>query len=110
MLIDTHCHLNHEQFVGDLEVTIDRAISVGVERMIVSGFDLESSESAVHLADRYPFLYAVVGIHPHDAIGFNGASEARILELAVHPRVVAIGEIGLDYHYELPPTEEQASV
>jgi len=76
----------------------------------VIGFDLDSSESAVDLADCFSSVYAVVGIHPHDAANYGGATEARIRDLAVHPRVVAIGEIGLDYHYDLPPRDIQANV
>src|SRR2546422_10144142 len=110
MLIDTHSHLNHEQFEGDVDGAIERALSAGVERMIVIGFDIESSESAVNLADKFSSLFAVVGVHPHDAVTYDGATQGRTRELALHPRVVAIGEIGLDYHYELPPRDDQARV
>jgi TatD DNase family protein len=107
MLIDTHCHLNHELFDGDVGATIARAKSSGVEKMIVIGFDLASSERAVSLSEQYPAVYAAVGIHPHDARKYDRFAEDKIAKLGRHPRVVAIGEIGLDYHYDNSPKNDQ---
>src|ERR1043166_3078171 len=109
MFIDTHCHFNHEQFSEDLEPAIDRAIAAGVERMFVVGFDQESSEAAINLSERFSSLYAAIGIHPHDAKSYSSSSEMHLRDLAGHPRVAAIGEIGLDYHYDFSPVAEQKS-
>ncbi|HXG23312.1 MAG TPA: TatD family hydrolase [Chthonomonadales bacterium] len=107
MLIDTHCHLNHEQFQADLLEVIERALAAGVERMIVVGFDLPSSEEAVRLADSHLSLYAAIGVHPHEARIYGLTVEERLMDLSRHPKVVAIGEIGLDYHYDFSPRHDQ---
>lgn len=107
MLVDTHCHLNHEQFAEDSDEVIARAKAAGVERMIVVGFDLPSSEQALALADQYRELYAAVAVHPHDAKSYDQASEERLRELAQNPKAIAIGEIGLDYHYDFSPRDAQ---
>jgi TatD DNase family protein len=107
MIIDTHCHLNHEQFTTDVPHTIERARQAGVEKMIVVGYDLPSSEAAVLLAERYQGVYAAVAIHPHDAKHYDDSAENRLLELAASKKVAAIGEIGLDYHYDFSPVEAQ---
>ncbi len=106
-LIDTHCHLNHQLFSEDLEAVIERAHAASVREMIVVGYDLESSEHAVVLANRYSSVYAAVAVHPHDAHNYDCATEERLRELAADPRVAAIGEIGLDYHYDFSPREDQ---
>jgi TatD DNase family protein len=111
-LIDTHCHFNHEKFaseggVNEVEAAIARASEAGVNRMLVVGFDLDSSQLAVDLANQYSCLYAAVGIHPHDSKHYDSASEDKLKEWAQDPRVVAIGEIGLDYHYDFSPREAQ---
>lgn len=96
MLIDTHCHLNFAAFDADWRQVADEAVKNGVEKMIVVGADLTSSAKAVELAQKHKALYAAVGIHPHHA---NGSVDLReIKKLAQNKKVVAIGEIGLDYH------------
>ncbi len=108
MLIDTHCHFNHERFADDLAETLARAARAGVSQMIVVGFDLASSELAVALAEAHPeTLFAAIGIHPHDSKHWDEAAASRLRTLADHPRVVAIGEIGLDFHYDFSPSEAQ---
>lgn len=107
MLVDTHCHLNHDQFHGDSESAVLRAQEAGVSRLVVVGYDLDSSEIAVSLATEIPSVFAVVGIHPHDARNYGPNAEIRVRELAAAPRVVAIGEIGLDFHYDFPPVTDQ---
>lgn len=107
LLVDTHAHLNHEDFTADLPDTIERARSAGVTRMVVPGYDLPSSERAVQLAAQYDGVYAAVGVHPHDAKTFDGAALAQIRQLAAAPKVVAIGEVGLDFHYNFSPPEKQ---
>lgn len=111
MLFDSHCHLNSDQF-DDRAVAqlIETAKEHGVTRITVPGYDRKSSSRAVELADRWPELYAAVGIHPNDA---NGATEEmynQLREWAEHPRVVAIGEIGLDYYWDTTPKEVQFEV
>jgi TatD DNase family protein len=107
MLIDSHCHLNHEQLRDDVPGVLARAAAAGVERMIVVGFDLASSEEAVAIASAHPAVYAAVAVHPHDARDYDEAVEARLRELASTSKLVAIGEIGLDYHYDFSPRDAQ---
>jgi TatD DNase family protein len=108
LLIDTHCHFNHEKFADDIPQAIQRAQEAGVGQMIVVGFDMDGSEAAVRMSEEYPgVLYAVIGVHPHDSKDWNEASEARLRVLSDHPHVVAIGEIGLDYHYDFSPRDAQ---
>lgn len=107
MLIDTHSHLNHEDFAEDLPQAITRAREAGVERILVAGYDMPSSEKAVEIAGAYEGVVASVGIHPHDAKSLKPADLDRLRELAAWEKVVAIGEIGLDFHYNFSPREEQ---
>lgn len=106
-MIDSHAHLDFPQFDADRGQVIARAIGAGVISIINVGADLLSSERSVKLAERYPFVYAAVGIHPHDADTLNKASLGLLREMAMHPRVVAIGEIGLDYYRDLSPRDRQ---
>lgn len=99
MWIDTHSHVNFKAFESDWKEVVERAVAAGVEKMIVVGADLASSKRAVELAQQHPALYAAVGIHPHHARDITIIKNIKIIEnLAKQPRVVAIGEIGLDYH------------
>lgn len=104
---DSHAHLDFSQFDDDREQVIDRALKAGVSRIINVGADLSSSERSIELAVNYPFVYASVGIHPHDADTLNEASLDALRGLATHPRVVAIGEIGLDFYRDLSPRDRQ---
>ena len=120
-MIDTHTHLNFQAFEKDWSKVVDRAVKAGVTKMIVVGTDLESSQKAVDMANSHPALYAAVGIHPHHARQIrNQKSEIRNLiiqleNLAQHPKVIAIGECGLDYHryqntkYQILNTEKEWS-
>ena len=108
MLIDTHCHFNHARFADDLAETMTRARQAGVSQMVVVGFDRASSEQAVSLSEQHPgVLFAAIGIHPHDAKDWDAAAAARLRALADHPHVIAIGEIGLDFHHNFSPREAQ---
>ncbi len=98
MFIDTHCHLNFHQFDADRELVVQRAVDAGVGIIINPAVDLATSRQAIALAERYPGVYAQVGVHPNDAADFSAATLAELAELALHPKVVAIGEIGLDYY------------
>jgi TatD DNase family protein len=101
-LIDSHCHLNDEKFDADREQVIERALAAGVEHMMAI--------DAPEFAEGYPFMYATIGVHPHEASKANEESFARMRDLASHPKVLAIGEIGLDYHYDFSPRDVQKSV
>ena len=106
-LIDTHMHLHSAQFDGDRQATFERAVAAGVARMIEIGYDIESSHAAVQLAETDPRVFAVVGIQPHHAAIADDTWLAEIRTLAGHPRVVAIGEIGLDYFHNRAPHDLQ---
>ncbi|PWA12113.1 hydrolase TatD [Pueribacillus theae] len=110
MLFDTHTHLNAEQFHEDVEDVIVRAQEAGVSEMIVVGFDHKTIEGAISLVERYDFLYAAVGWHPVDAIEMNENDLNWIEDLCPHPKVVALGETGLDYHWDKSPKEVQKTV
>lgn len=107
MLIDTHSHLADPEFDADREAVIERAVAAGVRRMILIGTDLPSSRRAVALAERHPFLWAAVGLHPHEAKSIDAPLLHALEKLADHPKVVGIGEAGLDYHYHYSSPEEQ---
>lgn len=106
-LVDSHAHLDHDLFAGDVDAVIVRAQAAGVRYIVTIGSDLASSEAAVRLAEKYPCVYATVGIHPHEAVQLDDKAYRRLQELAAHPRVVAIGEIGLDYYYDHSPRPVQ---
>jgi TatD DNase family protein len=98
-LIETHAHLDYPDFEADLEAVISRATEAGVTRIISIGTGMESSRRAVALADRFPNVYAVVGIHPTNVVDEGLDFLPALRELALHPKVVAIGETGIDYHH-----------
>lgn len=110
MFIDTHAHLVAPEFNDDREAVIERAREAGVEAIIVPGTDLASSRDAVSLAEKYDFIYACVGIHPHEAAKADERSLQEIERLSEHRKVVAIGEIGLDFHYDFSPRDRQLEV
>lgn len=105
-LLDSHTHLSFPQFDADREAVIQRAREAGLVAIIEIGADLESSRAAVALAEAHDF-YAAIGIHPHDAETLTPAALAELRELARHSKVVAIGEIGLDYYRDLSPRDAQ---
>ena len=111
-LVDSHCHLDDKQFDEDREQTIERARAAGVERLMAigTGNGPPDLEAAIRLANRYPFLYATVGVHPHDAVKATDETFAQLRELSRHPKVRALGEIGLDYHYDFSPRDVQRTV
>ena len=108
MLVDTHCHLGWHAFDADRDAVIWRAVELGVARMVTVGVDVASSRGAIELADRYEAIYAAVGVHPNDAAEFKPDTLAEIRVLAQHPKVVAIGEIGLDNHWKTVAPDAQA--
>ncbi|MEA2674257.1 MAG: TatD DNase family protein [Chloroflexota bacterium] len=106
-LIDSHCHLNADRFAGDAAAVVDRARAAGLERILVPGWNVASSERALELVDRFDWLDVAVGVHPHDAAKVDDAGWRRIVHLAADPRVVAIGETGLDYDRVFSPIPDQ---
>ena len=98
MLIDTHAHLDFPEFAADLTELIGRARDAGVERIITIGTSIEGSRRALELANRFPNVFATIGVHPNEAVEAGNDVVGSLRELAHNPRVVAIGEIGLDYH------------
>lgn len=107
MLIDTHAHLQDPAFNRDRKEILERAEAAGLEKIICIGYDYETSVEAVQLARQFPEVYAVVGVHPHDAKTLSTEVLAQLYDLARDPRVVAIGETGLDYYRNLSSPEEQ---
>jgi len=110
MFIDTHVHLNADQYDEDLKEVIDRALNSKVEKMVVIGFDRKTIKRAIELAEQYDFIYAVVGWHPVDAIDCTDEDLEWIEQLAAHEKVVGIGETGLDYHWDKSPRDIQQQV
>lgn len=106
-MIDTHTHLDRKDFDQDRRQVIQFALSNGVEKIINVGYDLKSSQRSIQLAEEFEQIYAAVGFHPHDAKDLNAESLKRIEKLADHPKVVAIGEIGLDFYRNLSPQKDQ---
>jgi len=110
ILLDTHAHLDFPEFDADRQEVIARAQEAGVEMIVNAGAGLEASQAGVALAETYPQVYAAVGIHPHEAETLNESVLTELRTLARHPKVVAIGEIGLDYYrdYSPRPVQRQA--
>ncbi len=106
-LFDTHAHLHFPEFDADREAMLARARASGVRRMLTIGTDVETSRASIALAAREADVWATVGFHPHDAAEADAAALAEIERLAGEPRVVAVGEIGLDYFRDLSPREDQ---
>jgi len=109
-MIDTHCHLEMAAFDPDRGDVIERAREAGIAAIVTVGSDLKGSEGAVRLAGKYDFIYAAVGIHPHDAKDYTPGAAGKIRTLSREEKVVAIGETGLDYHYDHSPRDVQREV
>ncbi|MDD5189848.1 MAG: TatD family hydrolase, partial [Dehalococcoidales bacterium] len=106
-ITDAHCHLDEDRFDADREETITRALAAGVSRFITVGTDIDSDKKAITLAEKYPPIYAAVGIHPNDSSKATEADFDRLTALAGHAKVVAIGETGLDFYRDYSPRETQ---
>jgi TatD DNase family protein len=111
-LIDSHCHIDSPQFDTDREAVIDRALAAGVECMLAigSGEGPPDLEAGIRLTEKYPAFVASVGVHPHDASKATSETYKHLEQLTNHPKVVAVGEIGLDYHYDHSPRDIQRDV
>jgi len=110
MFIDTHVHLNADQYEEDLQEVIDRALEAKVETMVVVGFDRKTIEKTMQLVEQYDFVYGVIGWHPVDAIDCRQEDLNWIEELAAHPKIVGIGETGLDYYWDKSPKDVQQAL
>ncbi|MBI2831994.1 MAG: TatD family hydrolase [Chloroflexi bacterium] len=109
-IIDTHAHLDMSHFDSDRPEVIARALAAGVDNIICVGIDLDSSRKAIELAETYSRIFATAGIHPHEASKVTKSDMAILKEIAKHPRVVAIGETGLDFYRNIAPREAQSRV
>lgn len=107
MYFDTHAHYDDEQFDIDRESLLPEIHADGVDLILNPGCSMQSSRDVVRLSEAFPFVYAAVGVHPHDADEMDADSIPELAELAKNSKVMAIGEIGLDYHYDLSPREIQ---
>lgn len=107
MFVDTHAHLFFDNFNGELDEIISRAKEAGVEYILVPGTDIKTSRQAIALAEKYENVFASVGVHPHDSKDWSDEDLAALTEMADHPKVVALGEMGLDYYYDFSPREKQ---
>ena len=107
MLIDSHAHIQLDRFDTDREAVLERAKDTGVHAIMVIGFDLDTSRRAIVLAEKYDWIYATVGMHPHDAKDLNDETIRIFRNFAAHPKVIALGEMGLDYYRNLSPRPVQ---
>lgn len=110
MLIDTHCHLGAEPFAADVAGVLDRARQAGVHHVVVIGESPAAAARALALVEAHPGLSATAGLHPHEAAAWTADTEAWLREALADPRVVAAGEMGLDYHYDHAPRAVQQAV
>jgi TatD DNase family protein len=110
LLVDTHCHLDFDSFSGDLDKVLDRARDAGLDRILNPAIDLDSSKTIVALAEAHREVYAAVGVHPNSALSWDGSSIKELKRLAGTPKVIAIGEIGLDYYRDRAPRDLQRVV
>jgi TatD DNase family protein len=112
MLIDSHAHIQGKEYAGEAKAVIARAREAGIEKIIVVGGagDMSSNTEAVALADTFPIIYATVGMHPHDAKDVTNDELRTLRQLTAHPKVIAVGETGLDYYYDHSPRDVQRRV
>jgi len=108
-LVDTHCHIYGKQYEEDIDLVLKKA-EENLEFIVNIGYDIDSSKISVEMADKYSFVYATVGFHPTDIKGYSEESEKELLDLAKNPKVLAIGEIGLDYHWMKDEKEKQKEI
>jgi TatD DNase family protein len=110
MLVDSHCHLDDAKFDADREAVIDRARAAGVGRLLAVGSGPPDLEAGLRLAEAWSHIVASAGVHPHEASKATSETFERLSELLAHPKVVGVGEIGLDYHYDFSPRKVQREV
>src|SRR5579863_4824797 len=110
MLVDSHCHLDFPDFAAERDAVIERAREAGVATMLTINTRLDQFARVCAIAETYPDIWCSVGAHPHEAADHDAITPARLAELAAHPRVIGIGETGLDFHYNLSPPDVQEGV
>lgn len=107
-MIDTHCHLHGKEYTEDLDAVLARAAEAGVDRVVLVGVDPDDTRKAIAVAEQHPEeVFIVAGVHPHEAKIWSPEVRADLAGLLQHPQVVAVGEIGLDYHYDFSPGDKQ---
>jgi len=109
-IADTHCHLDFDAFNGDRDAVISRARHAGIVRILNPGVDLSSSRKALELAEKYEEVFVACGVHPNDALSWDEGTLLALKRLATHPKVVAIGEVGLDYYRDRAPRNTQKQI
>lgn len=107
MYFESHAHYDDERFDGDRDTLLASFPAEGIETVVNASSDIKSSKASIALSEKYPFFYAAVGVHPHEVENITEADIDELRELSKHPKVVAIGEIGLDYYYDLSPRDLQ---
>ena len=110
MLVDSHCHLAFNDFEEDIEEIIQRAKENGVNMILNAGNNIDELDKQLELSEKYPFIYAAVGVHPHNAQEYPNLTAADLISKTSHKKVIGIGETGLDYYYDLSPRETQKKV
>lgn len=110
MLVDSHCHLDFDDFEGDLEEIIARAKENGVTTILNAGNNIGELENQLALSEKYPFIYTAVGVHPHNASEYEQITAQDIIDQTHHKKVVGIGECGLDYYYDYAPRDTQIRI
>lgn len=110
MLVDSHCHLDFNDFEEDFEDILARAKSAGVTAMLNAGNNIDELDKQLALSEKYPFIYAAAGVHPHNASEYENITAEDFIAKAAHKKVVGIGECGLDYYYDYSPRETQIKV
>lgn len=110
LIFDSHAHYDDKQFNSDRDEVLSTLPEKGVGYVVNAASDLRSAEKGIRLSEKFSHIYAAVGVHPHAASSWNDDSEAELLKLAENKKVVAIGEIGLDYHYDFSPRDKQKEV
>ncbi|KQZ01052.1 LuxR family transcriptional regulator [Pseudolabrys sp. Root1462] len=109
MLVDSHCHLDFPEFAPELDQIVDRARAAGIGRMVTISTRVKKLAQVIAVAEKYPDVFASVGTHPHNAAEELDIDVAELVRLSQHPKIVAIGEAGLDYHYDKSPRDAQAT-
>jgi TatD DNase family protein len=109
-LTDTHCHLNFDAYHDDLPEVLKRAEQRGIQRVLAPGIDLETSQEVIQIAEQYPMVYAGVGVHPNRAGSWRAGTAEKLKKLILHPKVVVVGEIGLDYYRDIASKQIQKKI
>lgn len=109
MLVDSHCHLDFPEFAPELDQIVERARAAGIGRMVTISTRVKKLAQVIAVAEKYPDVFASIGTHPHNAAEELDIDVAELVRLSQHPKIVAIGEAGLDYHYDKSPRDAQAT-